>query len=227
MDENKKYFDYYVFLSSFARNLIEVFIGTILYKAGFSLKNVILYYLLVNIFSLLLGLPCAKISKQYSNKVLSLIGILAFTGLQIKLNHIRIDYIYLLSNAFLFATYRRCYWIARRYYTLKVIDKKSIPKDYSITSIANQLSIIISAYIGSLLLEFISIKVLTIISILLFLISIIFLNKLKFEHENNQTKLDLVKTLKNIPISSIIHIGCFELQNVIKFLIPLYLYIYM
>ena len=43
MDENIKKFDLYVFLSTFARNLIEVFIPMILYKSGYTLKEVIIY----------------------------------------------------------------------------------------------------------------------------------------------------------------------------------------
>ena len=57
MDSNQKKFGLYVFLSTFSRNLIEVFIPVILYKFGYSLKEVIYYYLLTNVFSLVLTYP--------------------------------------------------------------------------------------------------------------------------------------------------------------------------
>ena len=41
MEKNKSLLNKYVFLSTFARTLIELFIGTILFKAGFSIKEVI------------------------------------------------------------------------------------------------------------------------------------------------------------------------------------------
>ena len=88
MDNNQKKFSLYVFLSTFARNLIEVFIPIILYKFGFSLKEVILYFLLVNFFSLILSYPCIYISNKYNNKVLGIIGIISFAILQILLNFI-------------------------------------------------------------------------------------------------------------------------------------------
>ena len=43
MEKNKKLLNRYVFLSTFARNLIELFIGTILFNRGFDLKSVIFY----------------------------------------------------------------------------------------------------------------------------------------------------------------------------------------
>ena len=60
--ESKK-FGIYVFLSTFARNLIEVFIPIILYKYGYTIKEVILYYFVVNIVSLILSYPCIYITK--------------------------------------------------------------------------------------------------------------------------------------------------------------------
>ena len=96
MDSNQKKFSLYVFLSTFARNLIEVFIPIILYKYGYSLKEVILYYLFVNLFSLILSYPCFYLSNKYNNKILSIIGIISFVILQLLLNNLQNNIIYLL-----------------------------------------------------------------------------------------------------------------------------------
>ena len=114
---NKKNFNIYIFLSSFSRNLIEVFIGTILLKKGFSLHSVIFYFLLVNLFSVLFAPIATLVAKRYSNKLLSLFGILCFIILQFVLNYIDLNVIYLYIIALLYAFYRRSYWISRRYYT--------------------------------------------------------------------------------------------------------------
>ena len=178
---NKKNFNIYIFLSSFSRNLIEVFIGTILLKNGYSLHDVIFYYLLINVFSTILYVPCIALGKNYSNKLLSVIGVFSFILLQIFLNFITNKSGYLYIIAFLFALYRRTYWIARRYYTLQIIDdKKNVSKMFSVLSIINQISIIISSYVGSLLLQFLNIKIITIISIALLAISLYFLFKVDY-----------------------------------------------
>lgn len=226
MDSNQKKFGLYVFLSTFSRNLIEVFIPVILYKFGYSLKEVIFYYLLTNVFSLVLTYPIIYLSNRFNNKILSIIGIISFVLLQISLNFIRQSYIYLILLALFFALYRRGYWISRRYYNLEVIKKDKISTTYSIISILNQIAVIVSAYIGGLVLDYISIKVLTIIAIVLFALSVIPLLLLKFEHEKNTYKLNLRQTIKEVPTSDIYLFGSYELINVVKFLIPLYLFIY-
>ena len=226
MEDNQKQFNRYVFLSTFARSLIEVFIGTVLFKAGFNLHSVISYYLLINLFSFILAFPCIQISKKYSNKLLTFIGIIAFIAVQVCLNYIQLNHIYLFILSFLYALYRRSYWMSRRYYTFKVIGKDNISKDYSWVSILNQLALLLSSYVGSLLLEYINIQVITVISTLLLLVGLYCICKLKFNHEINDIKLNIVETIKVTPISSIINIGCYELQNVITFMLPLYIIIY-
>lgn len=226
MDDNQKKFSLYVFLSTFARNLIEVFIPIILYKFGYSLKEVILYYLIVNIFSLILSYPCVYISNKYSNKLLAIIGIISFGLLQVLLNIIYKSNLFIIILAFVFALYRRCYWLSRRYYNLRVIRKNNISSTYSLISIINQIGVVFATYIGSLLLDFTTIKILTLISLVLFSISLIPLYLFKFEHKEKSTKLEPLKTIKQIPKSNIFLFGTYELLNVIKFLFPIYLFIY-
>ena len=226
MDKNQKRFGIYVFLSTFSRNLIEVFIPVILYKFGYSLKEVILYYLIVNVFSLLISYPFVAFSKKFNNKILSIIGVVAFLLVQILLNHMVYSITYIFAIAILYAIYRRGYWLSRRYYNLKIIKKDKISSTYSIISIINQVGVIISAYCGSLILDYVSLNVLTAIAIILFLISIIPLYKLEFKHEKNNSKLEVLKNIKKIPKRNLYLFGSYELINVVKFLFPLYLYIY-
>ena len=226
MEKNKSLLNKYVFLSTFARTLIELFIGAILFNAGFSIKEVIFYYLFVNIFSFILAFPCIQIAKRSSNRILAIIGILAFITVQVILNYVVIAVWYLLVLSFLYALYRRAYWMSRRYYTFQVIDKNNTSKDYSLVSILNQLALLTASYAGSLILEHVSITVITIISILLLLVGLYCVYKMQYENEINDTKINVLETFRITPVSSIITIGCYELQNVLTFLLPLYIIIY-
>lgn len=226
MENNKKYFNKYVFLSTLARSLVETFIGTILFKAGFNLHSVICYYLMINVFSFIIAFPAIHISKKYSNKILTIIGILGFISVQVCLNYIRLSHLYLVLLAFLYALYRRCYWMSRRYYTFQVIEKNNVSKSYTWVAILNQLAQLLAGYAGALLLEYVDIHVITAISTGLLLIGLYCVFKLNFEFEINKTKINIIETLKTTPISSIIHIGCYELQNVLQFFLPLYIIIY-
>ena len=226
MNQNQKNFNLYIFLSTFSRNLIETFIPIILYSYGYSLKEVIFYFLLTNVFSLILTYPFVSFSKKYNNRILAIIGATAFVVVQILLNFIDYNIFYLILIAFIYSIYRRGYWISRRYYNLKIIGKDKISSTYSFISILNQVGVVVSSYVGSLFLDFISIKTLTIISIILYFTSIFPLWLLKFQHEKNDIKLDLVKTIKQIPKRNLYLFGSYELSNVLKFLFTMYLFIY-
>lgn len=226
MDKNQKKFGIYVFLSTFSRNLIEVFIPVILYKFGFNLTEIILYYFLVNFISLLLSYPYVIISKRSNYKVLSIIGIISFILLQIKLNFLENSIGYLIGIAFLYASYRRGYWIARRFYNLNVIKKEKIATTYSILSIINQIGVIVSGYFGAVLLDLVSLKVVTVIAIILFFISIIPLWKIDCEKIKENNRIEFKKYFKQIPKSNLYLFGTYELLNIIKFLFPLYIFIY-
>lgn len=226
MTDNRKKFEWYVFLSTFSRNLIEVFIPVILYEFGYSLKEVILYFLLSNVFSFIFAYPFVLLSKRFDYKMLNIIGIVAFILIQIMLGNIVYSLEYLIWIAVLYAVYRRGYWISRRYYNLKVIDKEKIASTFSIISIVNHLGVIMASYIGAILLDFMDVDTVTIISIAIFVLSLIPLAAMKFKQEKNNEKIEVVKTIKQIPIRNLYLFGSYELLNVVKFLFSLYLFIY-
>lgn len=223
---NRKKFELYVFLSTFSRNLIEVFIPVILYKFGYELKEVILYFLISNVFSLILSYPLILFSKKFNNKILTLIGIVAFVSLQILLANIRYSIYYIVIIAFLYALYRRGYWISRRYYNLNVMTKEKIGTTFSIISIVNNLGVILASYAGAIMLDYLNVITVTIISIIIFLLSIVPLTYMNFKHEKDEVKLEVFKTIKEIPLRNLYLFGSYELLNVVKCLFSLYIFIY-
>lgn len=224
VDQNKKIFNAYVFFTTFARSLIEVFIPVILYDFGYNLKEVIIYYLFVNLFSLIFGIVCGYIIEKFGYKLLNFFAVIFFVLLQIILNNMIYGFGYILIISLVFALYRRCYWIPRKYYNMVVIKKKDISISYSVISIINQLAIIFATYIGGFLLDFVDVRIVTIISTIFFLIGLIPLKKMEFPKK--KAKFDLYNTLKKVPISNLYLFASYELINVLKFLFSLYLIIY-
>ena len=223
---NRRKFELYVFLSTFSRNLIEVFIPVILYKFGYELKEVILYFLLSNIFSLILSYPLIEFSKKFNNKILTLIGIVSFVIVQLMLANIVYSIEYITVLAFVYALYRRGYWISRRFYNLQVMEKEKIGTTFSIISIVNHLGVIFASYIGAIMLDFLDVDTVTIVSIIIFVFSIFPLTFMNFKHEKNNEKMHLFKTLKDIPFRDLYLFGSYELLNVVKFMFALYIVIY-
>ena len=228
MVENQKKFNLYVFISTFARALIETFIPLLLFKFGYSLKDVVFYFLIYNFIELVISYPLVYLATKKGNKLLAIFGFVGFVLTQIMLNKMYIGLSYLIIIATLYAIYRTGYWLSRRYFNLKVIQKKNISSTYSIVTIVNQVALIFAGYIGSLILDFIGTNVLTIIAIVLYVISIIPLFMFKFEHDetNTDVKIELFKTIKEVSFNNIYIFGSYEILNVLKFFFTLYLFIY-
>ena len=226
-NKNEKLFNIYIFLTTFSRNLIEVFVGTVLFKLGFSVHEVVLYILLAYIFSALLAYPCVAFSKRFSNELLALISAFAFIGMQFTLNHMGNQMPFLVLVSFLFALYRKTYWVARRYYTLRLVShQQNVARKYSVMSVINQLGVITAAYAGSVFLEFFTIDIITIISFILLVISTVTLRFIKIKNEENTIKIQPLRTIRRIPFSSMVHIVCYEVINISKILLPVFIILY-
>ncbi len=227
IDKNQRRYNLFVFLSTFARQLIELFIPIILYKAWFEIRDIVFYYFCISLFSVILAPLVIKSAKKVKHSIILLIWIISFILLQVIIAHIYVSMWYLLLVAFLFACYRRCYRITRRLYNLKVIHNTNIWISYTFISIINQLACMVATYIGAVLLDFVNIETLTCISILLFVIGIYPISKIKTpKRKESDIKLDLLWTLKKIDNSDKYIFGSYELLNFVRFLIPLYLVIY-
>ena len=226
ISDNAKHFDAYIVSSTFARALVDVFIPVMMYKNGYSLHYCILYYMVMNLVSFLISYPLAYISKNYSNRIVAVISIVFFIILQLLLLKLdgSLPLLYLISVVYAF--YKRCYWMSRRFYTLHIVHKHHVGKVYAIISILHQLSVMAATYIGALLLDGVSQWVLIAISTAILLLSLIPLFRLDLKHERNDNKLNLRKTLRQIPAEYMLHLGDYELWNVLKFIFPIYVAVY-
>ena len=227
IDTNQRRYNIFVFLSTFARQLIELFIPIILYKSWFLVKDIVFYYFCVSLFSFILAPLVFKVAKIVGYKTILFFWVIAFVLLQLTISQVHVTIFYLIIISFLFACYRRCYWITRRFYNFKVIHKNNIWISYTLVSIINQLACMFATYMWALLLDFVNIEILTMISIILFLVSIYPISKIKSnQKEKYGSKLDLFWTLKWITNSNKYIFWSYELLNFVRFLIPLYLFIY-
>lgn len=227
MEENKSKFNIYVFLSTFARALIETFIPLLLFKFGYDLKEVVFFFLIYNLIELVLSYPLVKIATKLGNKILAIFGFIAFIITQVLLNNMYDGLSYLLLIATSFAIYRVGYWLSRRYFNFKIIQKKHISSSYTFITIINQLAIVFAGYMGAIFLDFVGTTTLTVIAGILYIISIIPLFMFKFEHDNTNTdvKINFIKTLKDTKFSNVYLFGSYEILNVLKFFFTLYLFI--
>ena len=71
-------FNIFVFISTFAKSLIEIFISLYLFKNGFSIKSILTFYLLENFFAIFLSYIFVRIGERYKYSIVMYIGIASF-----------------------------------------------------------------------------------------------------------------------------------------------------
>lgn len=224
MKDNRIRFNIFSFISTFARSLIEIFISLYLYKNGFSIRSILLFYLLENLFAIFLSYLFVKIGEKYKYSIVMYIGIISFIVLQIVLNNINNSVSYLFLISLLYSIYRRGYWVSRRFYITNIIPKKDSSEKFSIILIVSQLSSIASGYFGAILLDNFSMLTLTIISSLLLFVSVIPLINIKYKSTN--TKIELFKNIKKYDKRNYLAFSLYELNNLLTFIFPIYIAIY-
>ena len=116
-------FNIFSFLSTFVRSLIEIFISLYLFKKGFSIKSIILFYFVANLLAIPIAYIYAKIGEKTKYSYIMIFGYISFIVLQIILRHTVISNYYILLIAFMYSLYRRGYWVSRRFYITNVMPK--------------------------------------------------------------------------------------------------------
>ncbi len=81
MDDCKKY-NLFIFISSFARNLVEIFSGILLYKMGYGIRNILFFFGIVYFFSIFINVIVIRLDKIISSK-----SILVFSGLMFSISY--------------------------------------------------------------------------------------------------------------------------------------------
>lgn len=227
MNDRAKHFNAYVVISTFGRALMEAFVPVIMLKSGYDLHGILFYYLLMNLISFIITYPLAVISKRFDNRILATAAILAYIGMQFVLPSLDGSIEKIAIVALLYAIYRRCYWQSRRFYMLHVVrDRNKIGRSYAVVSILNQLALMGATYVGAICLDGLSMNILIVVSGAIMFLGLIPLYRMKFKHEKNTVKLNLFKALRLIPPRDLFIFGAFEVTNVVKFLFPIYVVLY-
>ncbi len=214
-------FNIFSFISTFARSLIEIFISLYLFKNGFNIRSILLFYLFENFFALFFSYIFVIIGEKYKYSIVMYIGIFSFIVLQIILNNITNSISYIFLIALLYSIYRRGYWVSRRFYITNIMPQKNTSEIFSILMIVSELSSIFAGYVGAFLLDDLNMLTLTIISSVLLFISVIPLIKINYKSTN--TKIELIKHLKTYDKRNYIAFSLYELTNLLAFIFPIYI----
>lgn len=223
-----KLFNTFIFLSTLARSLIDCFILIILYNKGIGIKYIIFFlslnYSLCFLLNVLLGYLGHKLTFKWSMIATSFfIGSSYYFLLVAEFN---------LFNLFMFTILHvlnsHVYWLARHYYALGVLPKHNLADDVGNIIIFSTLALIPVSYIGALLMNNLDIELILIIIVFLYMVSVVPLFKLKeTKHERKYKFFTSIKdTITRLPTKSMLFFAIAQFRVIIRYLFPLYLFIY-
>ncbi len=222
MSDLKKY-NIFIFITSFAKLLVEIFIPLILYNMSFTIKEIILFLILKHSFCLLFIPVGYFIGKKYSVSTLMILSSIIFSITYIYLSQINKNLTSLIILSILYSSYLMFYWLGRHTYGLSIIEDKKTTDNVSLYNIFTILGGLFSPFIGSYIIEKTSTLTLSTIVLVLMIISIIPLTKIKKIKLNPNTQIKHI--IKSFPKTNYIFNTLDQLRYILYTVLPLWIYI--
>lgn len=217
MNNNIKY-NIFLLISNLSRNLVELFSILLLYKLGYSINNIFLYYIVFFFFSCIVNIITIYLTNYIKCKYLLIISNILFCFSYYFLNIMDYNIKNLIIFALVNAISSYMYHSIRHYYAVKHI--KLTNSEIGNTLIYSFIGIIIASYFGSVITTKYSLFTTIVIMFILSIISIIPIILIK--DTTTKEKIINIKINKERKLFFI-----FEQSKVLFLLIePLYLFLY-
>ena len=219
-------FNAFLFVSTFARSLIEIFVALYFFKNGFQLQSIVLFYLLENIYAVFLTYIFVRLGEKLRYSIVLYIGVAAFIVFQLMLNSPVDSLWYIVLSSFLYTVYRRGYWTARRNYATNIMPSKNSSGQFSITMVVTELASIFAGLLGGLVLDNFDSLTMTILASALLVLSVVPLFGMERKHAKNKTKIQLCKNLKKFNKLNVLAFSVYEITHLLTFFFPVFIALY-
>ncbi len=220
MTKTLKY-NIFILISTIARNIIEVFSSVFLYKLGYSIKDIMLFYFLLYLISAFTNVISIYLINKINYKYVLVISSLIYSYAFYFLNNMTPNLFSLIIFSILLGLGSYSYHSIRHYMAIKVIDKnKRI--DIGNILIFTYIAYMISSYIGAFISNRFGLIYVVIIIFILSILGIIPLITLDNLINREKIKFNNITFNKHKLLFFI-----FEQFKVIFLILqPLYLYLY-
>ena len=216
---NMKRYNIFILLSTMARNVVEIFSSVLLYKFGYSIKEILLFFTILYFVGAVTSVITIYLTKVIKPKFILIISSLIFSGSFYFMSVMNKNFTNLIVFSVIYGIGCYTYHSLRHYFAIKAIDndkRNNIGYILIYTNIGVVIASLVLSYIESKL----STLVMAIIVIIISLIALIPLFKLEVEEDN--TKIKYEKIPRNKFLFFIL-----EQSKVINLILqPLYLYLF-
>lgn len=217
--KNIKKYNIFILLSTFARNIVDIFSSVLLYKMGYSIRDIFIFYGILSLFGIFISIITIKLTNKIKIKYLLMIFNIIFSISFYYMSVTTKTFSNLIIFSVLYSIGSYGYHNIRHYLGIILLNKerkKEIGNIIIYMNIASIISSIISGYIISNLPSYILALIIIFISVL----SIIPIIKLDFDNDNS--KINYQKIDKNKRLFFILEQG----KVVFLFFEPLFIYLY-
>lgn len=216
---NIKRYNIFILLSTLARNIVEVFSSVLLYKMGYSIKEILLFYSVVYFLGGITSIIVIYLTNIIKPKYILILSSIIFSISFYYMSIMNKTFINLMIFSIIYSFGSYTYHTIRHYYAIKSInnhERKEIGSILIYTNMATVISSLIGAYTEIKL----SNLILAIIVIIISILAIIPI--FKYEDKTSNEKIKIEKINKNKLLFFIL-----EQAKVVNITIqPLYLYLF-
>lgn len=216
---NIKRYNIFILLSTIARNIVEVFSSVLLYKLGYSLREILLFFTILYLIGVLTSSLTIYSTKVIKPKYILIISSIIFSGSFYFMSVMDKTFINLIIFSIIYGVGCYSYHSLRHYFAIKAMDDKK-KKEIGGILIYSNIGIIIASLVVSYIQIKLSTLVLAIVVIVISVIAIIPLFKLDIKEDDSKIKYPILP--KNKVLFFIL-----EQSKVINLsLQPLYIYLF-
>ena len=216
---NIKKYNIFILLSTIARNIVEVFSSVLLYKMGYSLKEILLFFSILYFVGAITSTLVIYLTRVINAKYILIFSSFVFSGSFYFMSIMEKSMSNLIIFSIIYGIGSYSYHSLRHYFAIKSMDKDK-KKDIGSILIFSNIGLIIAPILVSYITKKLSIVILAIIVIVLSILAIIPLFKLDIKDDNTEIKFERISKNK-------ILFFVLEQAKVINLsLQPLYLYLF-
>lgn len=216
---NIKRYNIFILLSTLARNIVEIFSSVLLYKMGYSLKEILLFYSIVYLIGAIISTIVIYLTKIVKPKYILILSSIIFSGSFYYMSIMSKTFINLIIFSIIYGMGAYTYHTIRHYYAIKSMnnhERKEIGSILIYTNIAMIISSILGTYVEAKL----SRLILAIMVIVISILAIIPIFKYEDKINDKEVKIDKIEKNK------FLFFVCEQAKVINLSLQPLYLFLF-